>query len=200
MNTKNIFGFFSMLLLLSANVSMAQLQAPNPSPSASVSQNVGFTKISIEYSSPGVKGRKVFGELEKFDMPWRAGANAPTTIEFSTPVSINGTNIRPGKYSIFITPKASGPWTIHLNSKGSPVFAYIKDGKADQEALKNDAAVVIEASPSTSSESLERLSYMISAEDNKTAKITMWWDKTRLSFDVDTQVDQKLDGFRGIFN
>ncbi len=200
MNTRTIFGILAMTLLLFSGRSFAQLQSPNPSPSASVSQNVGFTKITIEYSSPGVKGRKVFGELEKFDMPWRAGANAPTTIEFSTPVSINGTNIRAGKYSVFITPKASGAWTIHLNSKGSPVSAYIKDGKVDQEGLKNDAAVVIETSPKTSADHQERLAYMISAEDNKTAKITMAWDKTRLSFDVDTQVDQKLDGFKGIFN
>jgi hypothetical protein len=200
MNTKTIFGILVISMFLFSGSSFAQLQAPNPSPSASISQNVGFTKITIEYSSPGVKGRKVFGELEKFDIPWRAGANAPTTIEFSTPVSINGTNIRPGKYSVFITPKASGAWTIHLNAKGNPVSAYIKDGNVDQGALKSDAAVVIEATPRTSEDHQERLAYLISAEDNKTAKITMAWDKTRLSFDVDTQVDQKLDGFRGIFN
>lgn len=74
------FGLF----IVSTFGALAQLQAPSPSPASFVSQNVGFTKISIDYSSPGVKGRKVFGELLKYGETWRAGANSQTIIEFST--------------------------------------------------------------------------------------------------------------------
>lgn len=119
------------LLFATTELTFAQMQAPAASPAATVSQNVGFTKISMEYSSPALKGRKVFGDIEKYGVTWRAGANAATTIEFSTGVSIGGKNIRPGKYTLFITPQSSGEWTVRLNGKGNSVFTYMKDGKID---------------------------------------------------------------------
>ncbi|GEO19675.1 hypothetical protein CQA01_02090 [Cyclobacterium qasimii] len=179
--------------------SHAQLQAPAPSPSSSVSQNVGFTKISIDYSSPAVKGRTVFGDLVPYGTPWRAGANAPTTIEFSTAVNIAGKTVNAGKYSVFITPAQSGDWTIHLNSKGNAIYAYIQDEKVNSTALASDDAVAIKVSPAKTMDAQERLSYSISAEDNKVAKVTFGWDKVKLSFMVDTQVDQLMEGFKGAF-
>ncbi|WP_375583960.1 DUF2911 domain-containing protein [Cyclobacterium xiamenense] len=190
----------SLLLVFSVFFqAQAQLMAPAPSPAAAVSQQVGFTKISIEYSSPAVKGRTVFGGLVPYGVPWRAGANAPTTIEFSTAVAISGKNIAPGKYSVFITPQASGEWTIHLNSKGNAIYAYMQGDTVDAAALAKDDAVAIKVAPMMSGESQERLSYSISAEDNKVAKVMVGWDKVRLAFMVDTQVDQKMDGFKAAF-
>lgn len=189
-----------MMLLSATDQSHAQMQAPAPSPSAYVSQTVGFTKISIDYSSPGVKGRKIFGELEKYGVPWRAGANAPTTIEFSTAVNIEGTDLNPGTYTLFITPKQSGDWTIHLNSKGNAIYAYMKDEKVDAEALAKDDAVAITVSPVMTTDTQERLTYSISAEDNKVAKVTIAWEKVKLSFMVDTQVDEKMESFKEAFN
>lgn len=193
-----IVGAMFMMAVMPIS-SFAQLQAPAASPAAFVSQNVGFTKISIDYSSPALKGRKIFGEIEKYGVTWRAGANAATIIEFSTAVNVGGKNLRPGKYSIFITPQASGEWTVHLNSKVNSVFAYMKDGKIDEEAVAKDDAVAVKVTPRMAADSHERLTYAISAEDNKTAKITMAWDKVRLSFTVDTQVDQKMEGFKAAF-
>lgn len=194
-----LLAFSLMLTTVVATQSVAQLQSPAASPAAFVSQTVGFTKISIDYSSPAVKGRKIFGELEKYGVTWRAGANATTIIEFSTGVNIGGTNLRAGKYSIFITPQQTGAWTIHLNSKASSVFAYMKDGKIDEEAMAKDDAVAIKVTPVATTESIERLMYFISAENNKVAKVHFGWEKVRLSFDVDTQVDQKMEAFKGAF-
>lgn len=179
--------------------SFAQIQAPAPSPAATVSQVVGFTKISLDYSSPAVKGRKVFGEMEKYGTPWRAGANAATIIEFSTAVNIGGTNLRPGKYSIFITPNESGDWIFHFNSKGNTVFAYMKDGEIDMDALSKDLAVSVNTTPEMLDKTKERLQYYISAEDNKVAKVSMAWENVKVSFMVDTQVDQKMDAFKAAF-
>lgn len=198
--TKTFLFALTVLLCLSAPYfAMAQLQSPASSPAAFVSQNVGFTKISIDYSSPAVKGRQIFGEIEKYGVTWRAGANATTTIEFSTGVNVGGKNLRAGKYSIFITPMASGEWTIHLNGKANSVFTYMKDGKIDEEAMAKDDAVAIKVMPVMAADSHERLTYSISAENNKVAKVSMAWDKVRLSFMVDTQVDQKMEGFKGAF-
>jgi hypothetical protein len=189
----------TLALLLSASLSaFAQLQTPSPSPAAYVSQVVGFTKISIDYSSPGVKGRKIFGDLVKYDETWRAGANGQTIIEFSTGVSVGGKNLGPGKYSIFITPAASGEWTIHLNQKTESVYAYMKDEKIDEAALAADDAVAVKATPKTG-EITERLTYTISADNNKIATVTMAWEKVKVSFQVDTQADQKLEQLRSQF-
>src|SRR5690606_37564188 len=132
-------------------------------------------------------------------VPWRAGANNPTTIEFSTEVSIEGTNIAPGKYTLFITPQESGNWTIHLNSKGNAIYSYMVDGQVNTESLIKDDAVTIKASPTIANDTKERLSYSISAENNKVAKVTMKWAKVKLSFTVDTQADQKLENFKSAF-
>lgn len=199
-NNKLFLAAFALILFFSVSTtSFAQLQAPAPSPAAYVSANVGFTKISIDYSSPAVKGRKVFGELEKYGVTWRAGANGPTIIEFSTGVNIAGKNLAAGKYSLFITPQASGDWTVHLNGKANAVFAYMKDGKIDEEAMAKDDAVAIKVTPITAPETFERLAYFISAEDNKVATVTFMWADVMLWFEVDTQVDQKLEQFKGVF-
>lgn len=197
---KTFLSAFALILFFSVStVSLAQLQAPAPSPAAYVSANVGFTKISIDYSAPAVKGRKVFGELEKYGVTWRAGANGPTIIEFSTGVSIAGKNLAAGKYSLFITPQASGDWTIHLNRKANAVFAYMADGKIDEAAMAKDDAVAIKVAPIAAPETFERLAYFISAEDNKVASVTFMWADVMLTFPVDTQVDQKMEEFKGVF-
>lgn len=185
------------LVMTTTIAAFAQLQTPAASPAATVSQVVGFTKISIDYSSPAVKGRKIFGEIEKYGVTWRAGANAQTIIEFSTPVSVGGKNIRAGKYSIFMTPAASGEWTVHLNSKAASVFAYMKEGAIDEEAVAADDAVSFKVAPAAGN--TERLQFHISAENNKVAKVTMAWEKVVISFMVDTQVDQKMEGFKSAF-
>ena len=196
-NTKSLLLAIA-LVVTSTFTAFAQLQEPSASPAASVSQVVGFTKISIDYSSPGVKGRKVFGELLKYGETWRAGANGQTIIEFSTGVSVGGKDLGPGKYSIFITPAASGEWTVHLNKKAESIYAYTKEGKIDEAALAADDAATVKTTPKTG-ENTERLTYTISAENNKVATVTMAWEKVKVSFQVDTQADQKLEQLKSQF-
>lgn len=198
MRKLNLFLLAICLFVTTTFTALAQLQQPAMSPAAHVSQVVGFTKISIDYSSPAVKGRKVFGDLVKFGETWRAGANSQTTIEFSTGVNVGGKNLSAGKYSIFVTPAASGEWTIHLNKKAESIYAYMKDGKIDETALAADDAVAVKASP-VSIVATERLQYMVSAENNKEAKVTLAWETTSVSFMVDTQVDQKMEQFKAQF-
>lgn len=198
-NSKSFFLALTLMLFIAGtSQSFAQLQFPAASPAAYIAQNVGFTKISIDYSSPAVKGRKIFGEIEKNGVSWRAGANAQTIIDFSTAVSIGGKNLRAGRYSIFITPQASGEWTVHLNGKAASVFEYMKEGVMDEEAIAKDDAASIKVAP-VMGENTERLTYTISAENNKVAKVTMAWEKVKISFLVDTQVDQKMEGFKTAF-
>ena len=185
-------------VLVGSFAAQAQLQQPSASPAAHVSQVVGFTKISIDYSSPAVKGRKVFGGIIKYGESWRAGANGQTIIEFSTPVSVGGKNLAAGKYSIFVSPAATGEWTIHLNKKAESIYSYMKDGKIDEAAVAADDAVAVKAAPATVG-ATERLQYHISAGNNKVAQVTLGWETSAVSFMVDTQVDQKMEQFKNQF-
>uniref|UniRef100_UPI004047326D DUF2911 domain-containing protein n=1 Tax=Algoriphagus sp. TaxID=1872435 RepID=UPI004047326D len=186
------------LFFIGISVSLAQLKQPAASPAAQVSQVVGFTKISIDYSSPAVKGRKVFGGIVKYGESWRAGANGQTIIEFSTAVNVGGKNLAAGKYSIFVTPAASGEWTIHLNKKAESIYSYMKDNKIDEAALAADDAVAVKAAPATVA-ATERLQYHISAGNNKVAQVTLAWETSAVSFMVDTLVDQKMEQFKNQF-
>lgn len=174
--------------------------SPVASPQATVSQNVGMTQISISYSSPGIKGRKIFGELVPYDQIWRAGANSPTKIKFSTSVKIGDKTLRSGEYAIAITPRSEGEWTIDFNSAGKYPFAYMTDGKIDMEAYNKDLAHSINVQPRFSESNFERLFYRINANDNKVAKVVMIWSNAVVEFPVDTMTEKHLENFAKTLN
>tara|TARA_R110001592_G_scaffold162584_2_gene395933 strand:+ start:59195 stop:60052 length:858 start_codon:yes stop_codon:yes gene_type:complete len=103
------------ILALSFGFANAQ-ELPAPSPSASLTQRVGLTDFTVEYSRPGVKDREIFGELVPYNEVWRTGANKATSIEFNTDVTFSGKTVPAGKYSIFTIP-AEGKWSFMLNKE-----------------------------------------------------------------------------------
>lgn len=96
----------SMLAVLLAAIPAfaQQLELPRPSPSAKITQTVGLTDVTVEYSSPGVKGRTIWGQLVPYDQVWRAGANATTKITFSKDVIVGSTPVKAGSYALFFIP------------------------------------------------------------------------------------------------
>jgi hypothetical protein len=87
---------------------------PQPSPHAMVEQVVGVTTLRLDYSSPAVNGREIWGGLVPYDHVWRAGANAPTRLEITEASTIFGTAVPAGAYTLFVIPTATD-WTIILN-------------------------------------------------------------------------------------
>tara|TARA_B100000287_G_scaffold123597_1_gene115554 strand:+ start:303 stop:905 length:603 start_codon:yes stop_codon:yes gene_type:complete len=194
---KNIFTILILLFLTvdSSAQTAREYLSPVASPQASVTQNVGMTKISIYFSSPGVKGRKIFGDLVPYNEIWRAGANSPTAIIFSTDVMIGGKKISAGKYAIAMTPRAEGKWTIDFNSAVKYPYAYYVDGKMDMDAYNKDLAHSIDVDPFIWDNNIERLTYRIDANDNKVANVVMIWSNVIVSFQVDTMPDEHLKRF-----
>jgi len=203
-----LFSVFILNINLYAQKATSYL-SPVPSPQAFVSQNVGMTKISVSYSSPGMKGREVFGGLVPYGEEWRAGANSPTLISFSTDVSVSGKTLRAGKYVVRMTPKKDGNWVVNLNLRniadrppslwkegavGFP-YDYYKDGKVDMKSFKKDMSHSFEVEPVTWEANIERLFYRIDPNDNKTAKISMLWENVIIQFDVDTMTEEHLERF-----
>ena len=120
----------SLTLALVTLCASAQL-LPKPSPSGTVTQVVGATEISLDYSRPGVKGRKIFGELLPFGELWRLGANSATTLTTANDLKFGNNVLKAGSYALFATPKADGTWEIAFNTDTK------QSGTADYSAAKD---------------------------------------------------------------
>lgn len=127
-----------LVSLLFATGLVAQIKTPASSPTATVSQAVGLAKVTIEYSRPSVKGRKIFGDLVPFDKVWRTGANKITTIQFDKDVTLNGQKIAAGSYGVYTFP-GQKTWSIAINSDDKQWGAYEYDAKKDVLRLSANA-------------------------------------------------------------
>jgi hypothetical protein len=82
--------------------------------------------IKVDYSSPRVRNRKIFGDLEPFGKVWRAGANEATTFVTNTDLNVGGKNVPAGEYTLFMIPDKT-EWTLIVskttkNDKGGPLW------------------------------------------------------------------------------
>lgn len=114
-------------LALSVTV-WSQYTIPAASPRQKVEQQFSTSKISVDYGRPGVKGRKIFGELVPFSKVWRAGANSATKITFEQSVTVGGKTLPAGSYGMFVVP-TDKEWKIILNKDAQQWGAYQYDEK-----------------------------------------------------------------------
>jgi hypothetical protein len=168
-----------LALHLTAGAALAQqpqLDLPRPSPNATVSQMVGVTKISIQYSRPGVKGRKIWGELVPYGEVWRTGANENTTITFSTPVKVGGQELPAGIYGFQTIPTA-GDWTVIFSKDADEwgAFSY----KQEDDALR------IQAKPEPATELRERMAFDFEDVTDTSTKVVLHWEKLRVPFTIE---------------
>ncbi len=107
----------TLLTVLFSTAAFAQMGGGRPSPAASATCDLGGGKtIKTDYSSPRMKGRKIYGELVPFGEVWRTGANDATTFVASSDVVVGGKTVPAGSYTIFTVPKAD-KWTLIINKK-----------------------------------------------------------------------------------
>ena len=108
-------AMFIMALFCSASL-LAQETAPSkPSPAATATGKVGEATITVNYSSPAVKGRNVWaGNLAPYGKVWRSGANEATTVDIDRDITVEGKTLPAGKYSFFTIP-GENEWTIIFN-------------------------------------------------------------------------------------
>lgn len=106
-----------LCLLFFATLAVAQQdKASRPSPPAKASCTLGDATINVDYSSPRAKGRKIFGGLVPYGQEWRLGANEATTFVTSADVTVGGTKVPAGSYTLFAVPNA-GKWTLVISKK-----------------------------------------------------------------------------------
>jgi hypothetical protein len=165
------------------NASAQQLRTPQPSPAQTIKQDFGLGTIEINYSRPGMKGRKIFGEIVPFGQVWRTGANSATTISFSDEVMVEGTKIPAGKYGLLTIPDAA-EWTIII-SKQTDVTS--------PDAYKQDQDVVrFKTKPVTLGSKVENFTIGVDQLSNTSCALQLQWDMTGVSLPLTTQIDDKV--------
>ncbi len=173
--------------LLSSTFISAQI-TPAPSPGAAISQVVGVTKISIDYSRPSLKGREIFGKLIPFDKPYRTGANSSTKIETTGDITVQGQILKAGKYAIMSIPNQTN-WTI-IFSKNLAVN--------EGNYATADDVLPVPARPQDIA-SLETLTFDFADVKDDAATLSFSWEKTKVSLaigvdnaaSIETAVNQK---------
>jgi hypothetical protein len=170
------------LLALPA-VAQQQLNLPRASQKASIMQRVGLTDMTITYSRPGVKGRKVWGTLVPYDQVWRTGANEATTIAFSNDVMVNGQKLAAGTYSLHTIPAQSGDWTLIFNKVADQWGSFNYDQTKD--------ALRVKATPSSGSFH-EWFTFEVPDVTADSARVVMAWENVSVPFTVSTNTTQNV--------
>jgi len=182
--------------LAGAGYVSAQVRAPRPSQKASVMQTIGVTDVTITYSRPGVKGRKIWGEpwagegeatldaantrpkdapIVPYGRVWRSGANEATLFVVTDDVLIEGQPLKAGKYSLHTVPGRE-EWTIIFNSDDGQWGSFAYDAKKDVLRVKTK--------PQAAAENQEWLLYSIEPVTESSARVNIRWEKLTVPFTV----------------
>ncbi len=197
--------FALTLLLCSAQYALAQapppVRVPRPSQKASVMQTIGVTDVTITYSRPGVKGRKIWGDplpsqanvkgeatlddqnvrpkdavIVPWGHAWRTGANEATQFVVSDDVLINGQKLPAGSYSLHTVPNKD-EWTVIFNSQANQWGSFSYDPTKDTLRIK--------VKPEWVTENQEWLAYSFDPVADNSAQVNIRWEKVRVPFKVE---------------
>jgi len=177
---KNLILALAVVLALPA---LAQLKLPRPSQKSTLTQTIGLTDVTIIYSRPGVKGRKIFGGLVPYGKTWRTGANEATIITFSDDVSINGKPLPKGSYSFHTIPGES-EWTLIFNKTADQWGSFSYDEKQD--------AMRLNVKPRTAAAKREWMTFEIPELSTDSATVILGWDNVEVPFTIEAHTTEKV--------
>lgn len=170
-------------LCLNNEIKAQGIKMPQPSLGQTIVQDFGLGKITVNYSRPNTKGRKVFGELEPYGSVWRTGANNATVITFSEDVTLEGKLVPAGEYALFTIP-GKNEWTIILNKTTKQWGAY--EYKEAEDFLR----VTVKAA--SLKEKVETFTVEFANVYPTTAQLMLSWDKTAVAVSMTTDIDTKV--------
>ena len=205
---RNLLSCLLVLIVVGCTqfVTAQSLRFPRPSQKASVMQTIGVTDVTITYSRPGVKGRKIWGDalptqkaegtatldnqnirpkeavIVPYGHVWRTGANEATQFVVTDDVLINGQPLKAGTYSLHTIP-GRDEWTVIFNSDAGQWGSFSYDEKKDVLRVKTK--------PQMGSESQEWLTYTVDPVNETSAQVNIRWEKLTVPFTVEVQ---NIDG------
>ena len=143
------------------------------SPHTSAMAMIGDAHIHIDYSSPGVRNRIIFGGLLAYDQVWQAGAHMATWLETDKDLEIDGKELKAGKYGFFVIPNQK-EWTVIFNRNWN------QHGKDDY--TENEDVLRFKVTPEISEEIKEHLEYKVEKTTENSGTISMSWEKVTIEF------------------
>jgi hypothetical protein len=149
----------------------AEVELPRENPPARVAQQVGLTEIVVEYDSPAVNGRRIWGALVPYGAPWAISASQATTVRFSKDVSIAGKPVPAGSYRLSVTPEKA-TWTFLL--------------------AKGDLEFIRVASHPRPAPFRERLAFLFSDFSADKASLNLEWEKVRVALPITTNTARQV--------
>lgn len=186
------FVIVLMTALLCTNA-WAQVTTPRtPSPAAKISQTIGISTVTVNYSRPSVKGREVWGKLVPYgwnvqafgagnSAPWRAGANENTTIEFSHPAKVAGQDVPAGIYGLFFVINADDSGEVILSKDHRSWGSFFYNASQDQLRSK----ITVRSNPST-----ELLTYDFMNLTKNSGELVLNWEKKQFPVTIEFAVDE----------
>jgi len=182
---KIITAVFTLLMAccISATTFAQEPRIPEASSTQTIIQDFGLGKITITYSRPNVKGRKIFGGINPYGEVWRTGANAATVITFSENVIIEGNKVPAGTYGLFSIP-GEKQWTIILNKTYKQWGAYTYKQADDLLRFK--------VTPIKVAEKRETFTMQFTNCTTKSNDLYMVWDHTAVPIHMQTDDDAQI--------
>lgn len=163
----------------------AQIVTPQPSPTANIEQKVGLTDVSLRYSRPSMRGRKIFGDLVPFGKVWRTGANENTMITFSDDVTVDGQTLKAGLYAIYTIPGETS-WDV--------IFYATTDNWGTPQEW-NDANVVARTTVGVTPIPVTIETFTMEFDDlsnSGSATLGMFWESTYVGVKFSVPTDAKV--------
>jgi hypothetical protein len=174
-----IAGILSLGMLVA---DAQQVKTPQPSPTQTIKQDFGVSSVELIYSRPGIKGRKIFGDLVPYGKVWRTGANSATRLKFNDDVMIGGQALKAGEYAVYTVP-GEKEWEIIIN-KGSANWG--------TEYVMADDVLRIKAKPVKTDNTVESFTMQFGNVKSSTMELQLMWDKTMVAVPITTEIDQKI--------
>ena len=182
----------ALLIAVTAGNVLAQITTPRtPSPAAKLTQTIGISQVTIDYSRPKVNNRQVWGALVPYgwnvqafgagnSAPWRAGANENTVITFSHPAKIEGQNVPAGSYGLFFVINQDNTGEVILSKDYRSWGSFFYDQKQDQLRAKIQLRDVAHT---------ESLTYDFVNLAKNTGELVLNWEKKQFPVKVEFAVD-----------
>jgi tetratricopeptide (TPR) repeat protein len=178
----NKFVLFSFFCFAVVCADAQTIKTPQPSPTQTLKQDFGISSIDLIYSRPGMKGRKIFGDLVPYGKVWRTGANSATRIKFSDDVTIGGQLLKAGEYAIYTVP-GEKEWEFIIN-KGSANWG--------TEYKQEDDIMRVKATPVKLDQTIESFTMQFANIKANSADLQLMWDKTMVAVPITTDIDKKI--------
>ena len=174
---------FLALITVCNGIYAQNLKIPQPSTLQTLQQDFGLGQISITYSRPNVKGRKIFGETEPYGLVWRTGANAATKLKLTDTIMMEKHQVLPGEYALFTIP-GENEWTVILNQTAQQWGAYSYDSSKDVLRFK--------VRPGKIDKKKETFTIQFANAFVDHCDLELSWENTVVSLHLETDVDARV--------